>query len=664
MSKQSLWIALVVAGLMPAVVAQQDSSLEGRVEVGYRSVDLGGNELQYRQDVNLPDNALRLFDLALEYDTGETKWVDRVWLDARGVGGEPYSRASFGMRKDGRWDLEMDYRSVAYFYRDLSYWYSPVGDLHNSDTDRKFFKLNFHYRFTEWFDLRVGADTNDRDGQSSTTRNLQREVFVLEQPVDHLTTNYWVAGDFEVGWANITVEQRFYNFENRTTIMTDSNDGIAPGGAFLARYDQHRTENVDAPITRLGFRGRPLRWLRFNLRYSRIEAESDYQLDASWAGLDFTDTAFQTTATNQGKVDRTSDLVDLDVVFGLSRKVDLIVDYGNRSWDQTGTIDFFEEQIGGIDQGLIVVQGNVANQLELQTMGLTVDWRATRKFQLALGAGRQDRSTLFQLSGPEVDTERDLYRARIDWRPNRLLKLNLDYDQGDTTDPLTPASPTSTSRLRFQADVHATKEVTVTLNWLDRAAENDLSYPLGIPTDDNPPATEISLAEFDTRSIGLVVSWHRQGLNLTGGYWTTQIDANAQLVYWGFDPLTSQLFRTRGTSDYSADQDVFNVNLVYSFLERWQVGFRGTLYKNEGQFPNPQTIPPAQSDLDLNPSTDSTNYMTYVLYDFPGGIFARLRFERYDYQENTPFAIDAVAPALSINDYDADLWTVSVGYRF
>jgi hypothetical protein len=665
---RSRWILALLVLATPVMAQDDDRPLVGRVEVGYRTVDVNGNVDKYREDVNLPDSALRLFDLGLEWTPDDKGWLDRIQLDAQNIGGEPFARARFGMEKDGRYRLDIRWRSVAFFYRDLGYWYLPQGDLHTWDANRRFLDVNFNYRFTKWFNLRLGSGQMTRDGGSTTSRNVQREVFVLDRPLAQETRTYWIGGDFRFGWADFTVEQRLYDFEDKRTMTTRNSDGVEPGASFLDQYDQRRTEETEAPTTRLGVRGRPLDWFRFDLRYARIDASSDYTLDGDWNGLDFNGDPFQTVVTNAGTIERVSDLWDLDLGFTLARNVELLVDYANRSYDQSGTIDYREVQTGGAEEGLYVVQGVVDNELSLDALGVTVDWQATRRFSVALGVGLQERSKLFQLSGPEITTERTTYRGQLRWRPGKIWNLRLGYEQGDTDNPVTQISPTTMDRLRFQADVRALENLQIGFNWIDRSASNELTYPLGIPTDDTPPADSISMAQFDFQSWALFVNWTPiDPMRLFVSYTNSKIDSDADVVYvTGATFVPPDVTTTKSSTDYHAEQDVLQVDFSYRIGRPWTFGLRAILYENQGQFPNPQTVPvtPTYASIDINPAVDSTYYRVYGAYALRSGIFIRLYYDRYDFQENTPFAIDAASPVLDVNDYDAELWTLSIGYTF
>jgi hypothetical protein len=657
MLRPSGWTLLVLVAVAAPAMAAEDDSLKGRVEAGYRNADVNGNTNKYREDVNLSDDAIRLFDFGLEYGGAEDGWFDRLLVDAQGLGGEPYQTARIALEKDGRYELDLRYRSSAYFYQDDGYWYSAQGDLHSWNSNRRFYDFSFKYNLSRSVDLRAGVDSVDWEGRSTTSRDVQRDEFVLDRPLDQSATTYWVGADFRVGWADFTIEERFYRFENDRTLTTANDDGVESGGAFLNDYAQFRSEDIDAPTTRVQVRGRPLDWMRFDLRYAHIDAESDYAMDGQWDGLDYTDAPFQTTATNAGTVDRTSDLWDLDLIFGLTPSIDLWFDYSNRTYDQDGTIDLVETQIGGAEAGTVFVQGDLENDLEFETYGLTVDWQATRALSVAFGAGFQERSKQFELSGPEVVTERTNYRVRLRWRPNPIWNLKLDYEEGDDDDPVTPISPTSTDRLRFQANVRAMKDLLIAFNFIDKSSENGDSYPLGIPTDDTPPATDIFLAQFDVTSWSVFFNWSYQALDVVLGYSDADVNSDAHIVYvTGSTSVPSfDIFTTRQRTDYIAEQEVINLDLRYAIGSAWSLGFKTILYENTGSFP-------VKNDY----------YRADARYQFTNGLFARLAFDRYDYDENNPFAGDynpvpdpsELTLNPDVNDYDADLWTLSVGYRF
>jgi len=630
--------------------AAEDDDLQGSVELGYRIVDVNGNEDKYREDVNLDDGALWLSGLDIDYRPADSRLFDSLVLEASDLGGEPHESARFRMSKAGRYDLSLRYRRTEYFHRDAGYFLRPEGDLHGWDTARDFVNLNLRIETTDWLTLRFGADNNERDGRSTTSRDIQRDVFVLDSPIDQKASSFWAAADFRWGWADITVEQRSTSWENRWLATTSGNSGTDPGEpSLLNDYRQLQTTDADAPVTLLSFRGSPWERFRFLVEYAHVDAELDYDTDADWDGIDFTGQDFQTTLTNKGRVQRTSDLWDVEAAIVLLPRIELTIDYARRSYEQDGSIDSVEVQNGGAEQGTYPVQGVVDNSLDLDTSGLTLNWQATRSLSLALGAGWQERTADFELSGPAVETMRTLYRAGIRWRPNRIWDFRLDLEQGDDDNPLTPISPTSEDRIRFRANVTPVSGLALSLNFLDRSLENDESTPLGLQTDDTPPAEEISLAKSDITSWGLVLTWSRKALDLTAGYNHADVGRNAHIVYVTGSTFVPafDVFTTRDETAYVADTDVFHGAIAYRFSKGWSAGARAVVQENAGSFP-------VNTDV----------YGAWIRYLLKSGVFFRVNFDRYDYDEDNPFAGDPALPTPDVNDYDAQLLTFSAGYRF
>jgi len=651
MKKKTGWVLLLVlSGTLAAAAQDGDTdTVSGSVEIGYRSADVNGNGDKYREDVNLSDGALRLLGLDLEIRPGDTALFDTARIAASGLGGDPDRSVALSLERTGVYDLDVRWRSSDFFYRDAGYWFRDGGDLHTWDARRSFYDLRLGIEATKRLALRFGADRLERDGGSTTSRTLQQDEFVLDRPLDQTAESYWAAADLQLGWADLTVERRLYSADDVWTLTTSNADGIEPGAAFLDDYRQRRHEETDAPITTVSLRGRPWQRLRFSVAYARVDAEVDASTSGDWSGLDFTGASFDTTLQATADLERTTDLVDAEVSLRLTDSIDLLLDYSGRSYDQEGVIDSLEVQTGGAEEGSYPVQGTLTNELDLESHGVGLDWRPLPGLQLSAGVGTQTRDKLFELSGAEVETERTIYRVGVRWRPNRAVDLWLDYEQGNDDDPLTPVSVTTSDRLRLRARVRPTSGLTVSLRYLDITRENDLATALGIPTDDVPPADEISLARFDTRGWGTDLIWSRGRWNALLGWSTTDIELDAHIVYVTgstFVPVFD-VFTTRQSTGYDSRRDVATASLRYASGSRWDAGLRAILVDSTGSFP-----------------LESKVYGADGRYDLPRGLYLRLAFDRYDYDENNPFAGDPAAPTPDVNDYDADVWTASLGYRF
>ncbi len=505
---------LIVLAAPPSHAEEEPRPFSLGFEAGYRSVSVDGNLDKYREDVNLSDNALRLFSLDLDWRPAKESWLDELTLSAEGIGGEPYESARFTLRKAGLYDLKARYRSSDYFYADQGWYFREGGDLHTWNARRSFYDLDFSWHAAPWVTVRAGADRMDRGGGSTTTRDIQRNVFLLDRPVDQLASTYWVGADFRAGWANITVEERYASYENRWVMTSPASNGLDSGGATLDAYSQTQDQKGDAPVSRILVSGAPLEWLRFSATWARTDASLDYDVEGAWNGLDYDDSPagnppepYATTLANSGSVDRNTDTWGADVTFAALDNLDLTVDYTRWSYDQDGNIASTEQQTGGKDAGTIGIQGEVHSSLSLDSWGVAADWRATSTLTVSAGAGFQTRTAEFPLAGPTVETKRSLYRAGARWRPNAVWDLFLQGETGTDEDPYTPASPTDFNRLKAELKVRPVKTLSLSARFRDETRSNGLSYPLGLPTDDTPPVSTLSGAEFSVTSWGATVDW-------------------------------------------------------------------------------------------------------------------------------------------------------------
>jgi len=92
-----------------------ESWIDGSVDFGYRWLtNVNGNFQQYRSIVNLGEGP-KLFGVDLTIQDPKRRLFDRLDARAYGWGGDPYSTAHVNMRKAKIYDLNFDYRNIAYF---------------------------------------------------------------------------------------------------------------------------------------------------------------------------------------------------------------------------------------------------------------------------------------------------------------------------------------------------------------------------------------------------------------------------------------------------------------------------------------------------------------------------------------------------------------------
>ncbi len=631
--------------LAPAVADEDlDRSFTGWFDIGTRSTTVDGNESKFREDVNLLDGSIRLFDLSLQYKPqrgdGQSGLFESMTLDAGGLGGEPQSFARFHVRgSKARYDLKIRYRAADRFHADAGYFFRSAGDLHNLDTRRERFNIDLKLRPMQGLTLRVGMEEIDRDGLSTTTRDIQREVVVLSRPVDQNATEFYIAGDYRRGWASFSLEQRARDWSNHWNMST----------AALTTYQNTEREEGDAPVTRFRFLGTPTEQVRISVGYQQMDAESSLNGSGAWSGVDFDGLNYSTVVTNTTRTEKTWDQLEADLFWLPRPQLEIGVTYDSRSWDQNGVIDYLEVQTGGTEAGTYPISGTLTDQVETDTLGLTARWQASPKLSLWASVAQEDREAAVELAGPAVTTERSLVRGGLRYRPNDTWDLKLDYETGDDDNPYTQASPTATDRIRLKVGARPWKKLRLELRFRGESRENSLAYPLGVPTDDVPPATELALAKFDTTAWALTGSWNDDRFDIAAGYHRIEVDSNADIVFVtgaSFFPVFDIQTALDQTA-YVAETDLFQVQGKIRFLHNFTAGVVISVLSNQGTFP-----------------TDRNRYGVDLRCDMKNGLFFRGQADRYELEEQNPYAGDPVALTPAINNYDADLLTLAIGYRF
>ena len=159
----------------------------------------------------------------------------------------------------------------------------------------------------------------------------------------------------------------------------------------------------------------------------------------------------------------------------------------------------------------------------------------------------------------------------------------------------------------------------------------------------------MTTAEFDVSSWGVFVGWTPVRLDLSLGYTRTEIDSNADIVYltgFTFAPVFD-LFTTLDQTGYTSDQDSVQALVRMDLGKGWSAGAMAALSRSEGTFP-----------------VDWSHLSADVRYQLPKGLSVRAAWHHYELDETNPYAGTAALRQPDINDYDADLWTVAVGYSF
>ena len=617
-------LCLVAAALVAvtpplSAEAQDDGGFSGEIRVGYRYVDTGGAETKYREDVNLEDGP-RLFRLNFDFapDGSLGGLVDRVRLDVDNYGGDPFETLSLGVQKFDAFDFRYDRRKSDYFYQDVliprelfDLRLSNGGDFHHFDFERVQDSAELDLRLSARAKFHFGFERYARQGEATTTLDLQRDEFELERVIDE-SSQTWTAG-LEYAWKEVTlaIEERVRDYENAVDIFAagaTEGENPPPNPAALDFYflDQPYEYTAREHVARLV--ATPGRW---TIRGQVLLQDLSMDVDASERaqGSAFNGAPFVTDASGSGEIDRDLELFDVDVSYLVTDRVAIVGGVYRRSLDQDGDFTFDGNRSLGV--------------WEIDTSGLEagVSFAATTAITVGGGVRWENREVDHGavVGGNDVDlegteTEHTGYFADLSWRPAGTgFSLTGSVDSSSFDDPFALASPTDRLRWRLRA----------------RYAIADTGFSLrgALSSDESENDDSGWQATYD--QADLQVAYTRPQLEASLGWSRVEIDRDIdQFVNGGafFFPIA-----------YGAEADFVDARVRWQPTERLTAG--GTLrrYENSGSF-----------------GLERDDFRAFVDYAFPAGYTLGLAYRTVDYDEDE----------FSFDDYDADVIEASIGYRW
>lgn len=618
-------VLLVVGALAaPSLALADEGSLDGKIRLGYRFVDVSGSDHKYREDLHLDEGA-RLFELKINFEPseGQRALADRITLDLDHFGGDPFESLNLTVRKFGAYDFRFSRTTSRYFYEDVfvpielsSPSLSDGGDFHTFDFDRVRDSAQLSWKVTPRSKLTVGFDRSTKRGDSTTTLDIQRDEFELDRPVDESSDDLRLT--FEHSWpkATLVVEERILTYDNAVEIFLPGQSlGENPtNSTILDFFFLDQPYQIDSNEHTVRLNARPTdRWLiqaSAVLQDLELEAEAEERSQ----GIGFNGQPFSTDETGGGEIERDGELFDLDVSYLINDRVALTGGVRSHSVDQKGAFDFAGEGNRGrwnieTTSGEIGIDAQVAPKVSL-SVGLLTESRDVDHAKGTEGS-----------FGPEVEesTDHTGFFARVGWVPSKNFRLDASLEDSSYDDPFTLSSPTDRQRWRLRVKAHRDNGLYFDGTLLAyRFENNDSGW------------------DADRDSLNLRFGYRRQDLDLSFGYHLIEADRSVdQLVTTlpGFGGGQTFLFPVL----YSSESDFFDARLRYRANDRVTLGGRALLYENTGTF-----------------GLERDDISCFVEVDLKEGYLVNLAYRTVDYEEEVA----------SFDDYDADIVEVSVGYRF
>jgi predicted porin len=619
MTARLVIIALILIAGAAYAGSAASATFNGHVSVGYREVDVSGDEGKYRQHVNLEDGA-RLFDLGLVIQPGRdadspAAMPDRVELNASGLGGDPYQSARLRVQRYGSYRFTYDHRSSDYFYEDLllapedaSVEQSTGGDFHHFDFERNRDTLALDLDLSQRAKLSLGFARYDKNGDSTTVLDVEREEFELDKPIDESLDRYDLGFTYDWDHVTVTVGQTWQEYDNDSQIFLP---GFSPGSeptepTSLDLFFLDQPYGFTSSDQRLSVQVRPSsRWI-VELDARAGDLDLDMKATERAQGTDYEGRPFDREDTGEADVDRKTLLLDASVAYLVNDRIQLNAGVRRYDLEQDGTVLFGE------------TAGTNAWDIETTGFELGVDMAVTTTLTLSGGWSTEKRETVVSHSndGPdetnEVDTDRDGFFARLSYRPNRRAQVTLSFADDRIDDPYTLASATDAQRYRARASYRWDNGLTVSASYRHTDYENDNTGWIS-----------------ESRQSDIRLTHASERLTVSVGASFVELEREVdQLVTGGF---RQDLFAI----SYGADADFWDGAVRWHVTDQVDLTASYRAYDNEGSF-----------------RVDRDDVRAGVEFMLPADYALMLSYRNVDYNED------------DLESFDVDVWELALKFRW
>ena len=615
---------LVGAGLLACVAAgtasAQESDTEqfaGRVEIGYRAVDVGGEEGKYRQHIGLDDGP-RLFGLGFAFrPSGDLQErVDRIDFNLDSVGGEPFESFRFNARKAGAYEFRYDRRKSDYFYEDIilptalaDHSLDNEGDISSFDFERIRDAASVKVMLTPDANINVGFDRYTKQGVRTLPIDIQRDVFEFEQPISERLEDFSVGFDYTWPKATLYLEEQFQRFESDGEIFTPgANPGLNPDNASsLDFFFLNQPYEFDSFRQTVGVNSRPT--TNLTVQASVIFETLDLNGTASERsrGTGFNGAPFSTDVTGVRQISRDFSLIDAGVSYTVRPNVVLSGTIRRNDLDQEGEFTFGVDSGQGLwNTGTTGVEGGVL-------VGITPQVTVNGGLRYETRDVDYDQTEGVPMLQSHTTDHVGVF-AGMSWRPTRMVKVHAEIETGTFDDPFTLASPTDRVRLKVGGDLSHTSGAFGSVTYLAHRLSNDNS-----------------LWESDSNQLNLRGGYRAAGVVASVGYALVDVRREVdQLVNPGSNPFVFPVL-------FMADTNFVDGRLHWQAHERVTIGTDLRYYTTDGSF-----------------AVDRRDHRVFGEVGVGRGYTAGVSYRSIAYEET----------ALGFNDYDANIVEFSLGYRF
>lgn len=285
MRKISLWLCLLLVALPAAAEV-----IPFDLEVGFRFLDVNGNEDHYRTQINDRQGLLiRSFTMSAHDRTG---MLEHFRIDASDLGTGPDSALRIELGKTEAYLLRLGYRRAEAFQAVPPFVTTggvplPTNGLipgvHSFDRTRQIFDADLEFLPGRKLSPFIGFSRNTYDGPGLTTYTLGGDEFRLSEELEDTDQEIRAGLTFNTGmfFGQVTQGWRDASSTENLTLTPGANAGLNPGtgpfGRTITAQGITRTSETDisTPFTNAAVTGQITSRVRLIGQFTRFEAENE-----------------------------------------------------------------------------------------------------------------------------------------------------------------------------------------------------------------------------------------------------------------------------------------------------------------------------------------------------------------------------------------------------
>ncbi len=668
----ALSLFLVWADL-PVRADEDDPELTGSVEVLYRSVSQDGSRNKYEEDFDGLESGGRLSNLTLDWASAGDQVLDYATLELNNLGGDPYERSSFRLGRRNAFDLRINHTSQVYLYDLFELVPDEDGALFDSTRTRT--TVDFKVRASEHVNLFFNFEQGQRRGRSLFMKDISRDIFRLETPLDQDTERYTLGANVRIGSADLVLRHSLRRFENEFNNLAEGQEGLEET-SFLRHYDWRQFDDSTTPLTsaRLSVPLSDRVRLTASVQGTFLEDETlDSNIEVEQLGIGFNGLPFggscsisgatcasdadctggtgdvcqALTGNSTARLSGDTTLVDLDLAVRITDRVNLLLDYRSLERDLTGLARRDLDGDGVIED----VDGDgtpgTTTMLDFENSSVTatLEFIPVERTRIRIGVREADRELTRDGFGGlrDVDFESDGDQTLVFGVTSRLsdwCRVSVDYEDGEFTQPFNAVAPRESERLRGRATFQPADGMRLDLSFLDFETRN------AAPDIRNPGSNWDALSDGTNWSVG----------------WSHQANEKVQyMLRYAEQDIRSDvavLFDTAGFFGVEPGRSIFDnrndqilAQMNFRSGESWRGFLRGSFTESDGNNPLIGDVNGLVNDLVIGQKYEDVEFG--MDYHLPSGIYLGASVRGFDYGDNN-----------GLLDYSGEILTVRGGTRF